>query len=503
MKQILSQKRQATRIFVAIALLLLVLILVAVLIYTLPSDYTRFDGTDNPVHEISATSHNFVASLEEDVTVYWLCPDGIPNETMSYFLINYVDASEHLSLVMVNTTTHPDFTEKYTSEPLNDYSMIVESGKRYRIIRESELYYFVNEFVNSQMGGTYRLTEAQYSVLLEDFEEEMSKTETTPYFCGEAYLTAAIDYVTRPYIAHPYVLTGHGDHTMSPTLLQMWGMYGLTPEELSLKEASSIPEDASFILLFAPTEDLSDKEALLLKQYIQGGGSFLLVSGPDTSGFTNLASICALFGMHPTDGIVVDTSKEAHISNQINLLVPMIYPQHAITYTAYSNGLPAYIPNAMAIAIDEKLPDGVSASVLFASTTAGYRVSEDSAMTPLCPPSSQYITACATMQTETADGTANPAYFAWFASSDAFTDTAAALSQGGNYQYLLAAAAWMHADEQFSSPYANLNSVDISEPVLEELTSTSAMILGLATTIVLPICLIVIGLAIWLKRRTR
>ncbi len=503
MKTIQSKKRPMTLIFIFVALLLVALILLAVLIYNLPSDITRFDGTNNPVHEISATSKNFVASLEEDVTVYWLCPNGIPNEAMSYFLINYAEASEHLSLKRVDTNAYPDFAKKYTSEALADYSMIVESEKRYRIIREAELYYFVNEFVNSEMGGTFRLTEAQYRALREEFEEEMSKTETTPYFCGEAYLTAAIDYVTRPYIPHPYVLTGHGEETMSPTLLQMWGMYGLTPEAISLEETSAVPVDASLLMLFAPTEDLSDKEALLLKQYIQGGGSFLLVSGPESSGFRNLASVCALFGMHPSDGIVLDPSKDAHIGNQPNVLVPLIQPQHAITYAVYSSGLPAYIPNAMGIFIDEALPDGVSASLLFSSSSSGYRVSEDTAMTPLCKPSAQYIATAATLKTETADGTVDPAYFAWFASSDAFTDVAAALSQGGNYQYLLAAATWMHADEQFTSRYESLSSVDVSEPLLEELTATSAILVGLLTAVLLPVGLVATGLAVWVKRRNR
>ena len=497
-----------TVIFAIAAILLVVLILAAVLVYQLPSDFTRFDATDNPMHVVSSTTDKFTSEIKKDVTIYWLCPYGLPpygdsKESLTYFLLNYANASEHISLVMVDTVEHPDFTQKYTSSTLDDYSLIVESDQRYRVIQESSLYYYVNEFVNSEMGSTYPLTESQYMTLYEQFKDEMSGTETTPYFQGEAYLTAAIDYVTQDYIPHPYVLTGHGDHTMSPTLLQMWGLYGLTPEELALEDLSAVPEDASMVLLFAPTEDLSDKETQLLTEYIQSGGSFLLVSGPDSSSFTNLASVCALFGMHPTDGVVVDPSTDAHLSNQTNVLVPMIYPQHAITYTAYSSGLPAYIPNAMAISVDETLPEGVSASLLFATTTGAYRVSEDSAKTPLCKASSQYIATCAILTTETADGTVDPAYFAWFASADAFTDTAASLSQGGNYQYLLAAASWMHADEQFISKYESLNSVAIPEPVLEELTATSAILVGLTTAILLPVSLVAIGLAVWLKRRNR
>lgn len=485
--------------------LLCALILVNVLIYALPAQYTLFDTSGNPASKISDSSEAFVAELKEDVTVYWLCADGVTNTAFSQFLLRYAEAGERIRLQIVDTTIHPDFVKKYTDGAVSNYSLIVESEKRHQIIDVMDMYYYINDFINSLAETTYPMTLAQYEELrASSYGTYMDQTTTSIYFKGEALLTTALDYVTREQIPHAYVLTGHGETAMSDTLKSIFASVNVIPQTLDAKTATAIPADANCVLLFSPEDDLSDHEVAVLTAYIKNGGSFLLVAGPDTSDFKNLASVCALFGMSPSGGIVVDPNTDNYKGDP-SRLVPLINSKHAAMYAVGSSGFLAYMPNAMGITLADKdtLPSGVTTQVLLGTSDKGYRVSKDSARTPLCKPAAQIVAAAGTLATTTPDGTTDNAYFAWFASDEAFTDTAAKVSSNGNYYYLAMTASWMSVDESFSSKYSGIAAVDLSTPMLDNMTTTSAIVIGIVIVVVLPLGMITTGLAIWLKRRRR
>ena len=490
------------RAFVISAAVLCAAILISVLAYQIPSDFTRFDITGVEMHKVSRDTKDFVAGIDEDITIYWIYENELPNESMSMFLLNYLNASDHLSLRSVNPSTSPDFLKKYTSRTVSNGSLIVESGRRYQIIDASDMYYYVNEFINSGVGYTYEMTEAEYTYYHNLYSTDMDQAATTRYFKGEALLTSALDYVTQPLIPRPYILTGEGKQTLSKTLHEVFSNADLASTELDLGKETTFPEDAGCIILFSPTSDLTEHEADILKAYIKNGGSFLLVSGPASSGFENLASVCTLFGMSPTDGMVVDTNTSYH-NGEAHLLVPLINSNHAAMNAVGSMGYLAYMPESMGIAFTDPLPSGVETQVLLGTSESGYRVSEDSAKTPLCSASAQFVAACGIMETEAGDGTKDQAYMTWFASEKAFTDEYAKAASHGNYYYLMMSLRWMVEDEKFTSVYSTLSAANLSVPVLEGVTTTSAIVVGLMTVVVLPLALLVTGLVIWLKRRGR
>jgi len=140
---------------------------------------------------------------------------------------------------------------------------------------------------------------------------------------------------------------------------------------------------------------------------------------------------------------------------------------------------------------------------MLGTSDSGYRASKDSAKTPLCKPSAQYVAVSATLQTTTENGTADNAYFAWFASDDAFEDENSRVVEYGNYYYLAMTASWMTADENFSSKYQTLAAVDLTTPMLENVTDGTATIIGIVTVILLPASLAVIGTMIYVRRRRR
>lgn len=499
-----NQNSQKDRIktFIVAAVALCLLTALAVTVYFLPVEATLFDTTNDPMYKISDDSLNFVAELTEDVTIYWLCADGQTNERLGNFLLAYFEEDSPLRLRIVNTTDNPDFAGKYTSTKLSNYSFIVESERRYQVIDVTDMSYYTNEYINYIAGSTYKIPEAQYDAMYAAYGTYMDQAETRAYFNGEAILTSALDYVTAEHMPQTYMMTGHGDGITSDSLKAIMTNAGLLPESLDLVQADRVPEDAGCIILFSPETDLSEHEADLLKEHVRGGGSFLLVAGPNTSDFTNLASVTALFGMSPSAGIVLDTNTQYYKTDP-SYLLPLINSNHPAMYAIGSMGYLAYMPESMGIAIDTELPQNVTATAMLGTSDNGYRASKDSARTPLCKPAAQIVAASAIMEVATADGTADNAYFAWFASDKAFTDAALANTSYGNYYYLAMTAKWMTEDEQYTSPYETLAADDLTIPMMDGMTASGAIVLGVLIMAVLPLGLLTVGIVIWLKRRNR
>ena len=496
------QQKFRIKIFVAAALVLCLLIALAVTVYFLPAKVTIFDISNNPTYQISEDSLNLVSELSEDVTIYWLCTNGQADESMGNFLLAYFEDETPLRLKIVDTTKNPDFSKRYTTAKLNNYSLIVESARRYQVIEVTDMYYYTNEYINYMAGATYKIPQAQYDAMYAAYGTYMDQAETRLFFNGEALLTSAIDYVTVEHIPRTYILSGHGDGVTSDSLKNIMASAGVAPEALYLESANHLPEDAGCIILFSPETDLSSHEADLLKTHVNAGGSFLLVAGPNTSDFKNLASVTDLFGMGPTAGIVLDANSQYYKADP-SYLLPLINSNHAAMYAIGSMGYLAFMPESMGIAIDQKPPQNVTVTALLGTSDKGYRASKDSARTPLCTPSAQIVAASAILKTTTVEGTVNNAYFAWFASDVAFTDEALQNTSYGNYFYLAKTVQWMTEEDKFISAYETLAADDLSLPTLDKMTNTASVLLGLVAVVILPLGLLSAGVIIWLKRRSR
>ena len=78
--------------FIMGVVVLAVLIVANLLVGALPAKITRFDTSNLGVTEISDETAKFVSGMTEDVTVYWLCEDGIvsnePTDAMVASLFN-------------------------------------------------------------------------------------------------------------------------------------------------------------------------------------------------------------------------------------------------------------------------------------------------------------------------------------------------------------------------------------------------------------------------------
>ena len=507
--------------FVAGVILLAALIVVNLVVGALPVKFTKFDASGRGLTEISDETKKLVSGLTEDVTIYWLSSDGSMDAQTSLLLSRYEETGKHITVQVVDPTKDKAFAEKYQTESLSDYSFIVESARRVTVIDNTDTFLWTNyafqaayqlysqylpaDIIEPMSAAELQSALSQYgSMVTYMFSlqgatlDDISQYNTVTAYCAEARLTAALDYVTREYIPHPYLLEGFGDGKPSDSLATLLYSLGMDLELLDLSK-SSIPVDANCLVLFNPSRDLTAEEAAVIIDYLNAGGSLMLSTSPEVvESCPNLASVTALFGLIPAPGLVQE-GDTSYISGNQYTLVPTVTTKHSSAYYISSSGYKPQLPNAHAITVAETLPEGVTVTPLFTTSDKAVRVSLDKEQT-LNEAGNLEVAVAATKSITTSEGTTKTACITWFASAEALTDTVAEANSGGNYYYYAATMSVM--GEIFSSPYEELAPVSLQTEFLEE--NKPAMVAGLLVGVILvPSALLATGIVIWSRRKKR
>ena len=511
-----------TYTFVTGVIVLALLIVANLLVNVLPAKITQFDTSGMGLTEISEETEKFVSAMDEDVTIYWLCEDGVEDQQFRILLSRYEEAGKHITVKIVDPLKEPTFTAKYSDAALSPYSFIVESARRHTVVDSENLYYYTNllfpivyqmypQYIPAELTGpmtaaglasacSQYATMITYMLAQEDFSvEDITQYNTVHSFCAEAQLTAALDYVTQEYIPHGYLLTGFGEKTPSESLSELLGTMGLDLDPLDLSTSGGIPVDANCLVLYSPTRDLTPHEASLITAYLNGGGSLMLNTSPELAeSCPNLNSVVAAFGLTAQNGLVQE-GDTSFISGSQYTLVPTVSAEHTATAYVTSGGFKPMLPDCHPIAVAEKLPEGVTVTPLFTTSDKAVLVTLDKTAN-LTEAGKLEVAVAAAKSVTTAEGTTKTANLTWFASANAFTDTAAEGSKGGNYYFYAATMSLMN--EGFTSAYENLTPVSLQTESLE-VTDGAALIIFAVTVILLPVALLVVGIVIWIRRKRR
>lgn len=491
-------------VVLATVILLCLLITISTIVYFLPGHLTMFDSSAIGIAELSDATLSFVGDLKEDVKLYWLCENQELNDVLGLVASNYEVAGDHIDVIMVDPLTETDFIQEFGAENLPNFSFVVASKYRYTVVSSEDFYYYTNDFVDEQLNGgnTYKMSWDEFNSFYSSYGTYMSATSSYEFFQGETLLTAAIDYVALPTVPHAYALTGHGEAEMSDTAKAALDLYNLAPEPLDLKkEGAFIPADAACITIFAPKEDISAAEAEMLKQYLATGGSVVLITSPACASFENLASVTAMMGMQAEEGLVIDPT-QGNFKGETKNLLPLVNTSISPLASLYNIGYNPYMPSSHGISFAKEKPVNISYSPLLATSEKAYRISTDGEESALCDPAAQYIGGYAMITAAAADGTAVNGTLVWFASAEAFTDAAANQFSGSNYLYLSLMSRYV--SDLYVSPFSSsIEGINLTPPLLEDMTTNTAVVLGVVLVVVIPMSLLISGLVIWLKRRRR
>ncbi len=469
-------------------ILLAVLVVVNMIVESLPAKYTMLDTTSSGQYEISGTTESFLAGIDENVTVYYIVPDGYEDSVLSSFLERYVSMSSKLSLRYIDPLEDPSFLDKYpefddlAQESTSDYVstyLLVESAERYRVVHTGEMYtYAFNDL------GAYGLSLEEASAIYEQYYF-YGIYPTEDGYCFDSTLTGAVEYVCAESIPSLYVLSGHGEEAFSNTISSTFADYGIEYTELNLAlEGDRIPEDCACIIINKPTSDITSEEASKLAAYIADGGNVFLMTDKNADKLKNLMSLTAGFGFSAEAGTVSEGDSSKHVADFPGHIYPTLNSSHEMTsqFVSYRNII--LLSNAQAIKLEEA--QGYEITELLTTSDKAY--------------SGESGEAGKKVLGAIAEGTDGRGKLLWVASAGLTNDGLISSTSSGNLVLLFNMSNILMGD--YISVLPEIESISMTQSVIAT-TATDANVWGTILIFVVPGVLLAAGLGYTIYRRRR
>lgn len=335
---------------IATAVVLAILIALNILVSALPANLTKYDISASKLYSITSNTKVVVNALEEDMTIYWIVQSGEEDDVIETLLNKYDSLSDHITVVKKNPDVYPTFAEQYTSETVQNNSLVVECGERSRFIGYDDIYVQ---------------------------EPDIYSYSYNTSFDGEGAITSAIDYVVTEDLPQLYVVEGHGEQALPDNFQEQIEKENIEINTLSLLTVDAIPEEADCVLIYEPSSDLSEQEVEMLSSYAEAGGKLLVMAGPTEEGsLSNLYSLLSAYGVSTTEGIVVEGDRE-HYTGYPYVLLPEM-SSHAITDPLMEEHYYPNMPISQGMTVDETAGSAVtvllSTSEEAFSKSAGYQL---------------------------------------------------------------------------------------------------------------------------------
>ena len=278
------------------AIVLALMIVVNIFASALPTTFTQYDISASQLYSITSNTKVVVNNLEDDVTIYWIVQADEEDAVIENLLDKYDTLSDHIEVVKKNPDVYPTFTQQYTDETVENNSLVVECGDRYRYIPYDDIYLY---------------------------ETDMYSYSYNASFDGEGAITSAIDYVVNEDQPQVYVLEGHGEAELPSTFSDQVAKENIELTTFSLLNSDSIPEDADCVLIYDPSTDISVEEKEMLADYAASGGKLLVMAGPtEEDSLENLYNLIADYGVEVQDDIVVEGDREHYAFQSPFILMP-------------------------------------------------------------------------------------------------------------------------------------------------------------------------------------
>ena len=257
---------------------LTVLVIAVVIIFNLivgqiPEAYRNLDVSSTKIYDISDTTTELLDSLDSEVDMTVLAVKDSTDERITNFLSRYAALSDKIKVEWIDPVLHPSALTEYDTTEDTIVISCEDTGKTTTVSFDDIL--VMDQYSYYYFGTT-------------------SHTD----FDGEGQLTGAVNYVTNDTDHTIYQTTGHGESSLSTTITDLMEKNSYTLSEVNLLMTTSIPDDCDLLLMYAPTTDLSEDEAQMLRDYLAGGGKVMILSGDaNPAELPNLAGVLREYGI--------------------------------------------------------------------------------------------------------------------------------------------------------------------------------------------------------------
>lgn len=456
---------------------LAILVVVNLIVSNLPTRFTEIDTSDSSYYSIGDLTRSIVGSLDTDVTISIMASQEDAESDSILFIAGemlqrYQELSDRLTVEYVDPALNPTFGNESGLEDVSAGSLVVSSEKRNTVVAYSDLYEV-------------------------DYSSYYTTGTASQSYNGEAAVTSAIDYVVSDTLPILYRLIGHGESSLPSSVETQVARLNIEVQDLNLLTAGAIPEDASCLLIYCPTGDLSSEEADLILEYLEGGGSVLIVPTLTGETLTNFDRIYSNYGMSLTNTLVLE-GDPSHYYQTPYYIVPEV-SSHTITSPISENNVSLLMGSCQGINISEDIRSTLTVTSLVDTTEDAY---------------AKTLTNGQVSTLEQESGDAQGSFCLAAAATETVGDAEAQLvvisSQGlldeniidyftvGNTDLFLNSISWMCDHE--SSISISAKSMDVNTLTMTAAQSRFWTVLAMG---VIPVALLACGVGVWAWRRRK
>lgn len=331
------------------AVVVAIVVVLNLIVGQLPEKYRNIDVSNTKIYEITDTSRDFLKDLDAEVKFTVLAVKEEADERIQTFLSKYASLSKQISVEWVDPVLHPSALTDYDASENSIVVSCEKTGKTTTVPFDSIV---VVDYASYYYTGS------------------ASESE----FDGEGQLTSAVNYVTSDAGKQIYRTAGHGESMLPASVTELMDKNNYTVSEWNLMMNLDIPEDCDLLLMYAPTNDLTEEEKDTLLTYLAGGGKMMLLLGDtEPEELPNLTALMKEYGMEPADGYIADAQR-CYQGNPF-----YIFPVLSVS-GEMAKGISSemvLLINARGLNMTDAARDTISATSFMTTSEGGYSVTED------------------------------------------------------------------------------------------------------------------------------
>ena len=311
-EKLMKSKRIVDSIYTLILIIVVISIYISINIVTKIIDFSNIDLTKQKFYSLSDESKEEIKNINKEIKIYIFGYNE--NTGLVDMAKQYEKYKKEISVELVSINEREDLAETYnisTDDEKNGTVLLVCEG---RSIKANYYDFYTYDY------NTY---------------EYIDLTEQK--------LTNSILAVSLEKAPKIYFLTGHSEYTTSTylTILNNELKSEINEiEDLDLLIKNEIPSDCETLIIYNPSTDFTDFETEQIISYINKGGNILFLTDYSTNGkLANIEKILDLYGLNiSNNGIVIEQDTSAMLMDTQDVILPTINTSAEITKEISKSG---------------------------------------------------------------------------------------------------------------------------------------------------------------------
>ncbi len=466
---------------VVVAILLVINIICSLLVTRFPS--LKFDMTSNSSYALQEDTIDYVSHLDKDVTITILMTREqfesggtylVQAETLLDKMVS--NSNGKITLNYVDLTSNPTFTSNYTdvdwTTSSSNYIMIIESGEHYKVLTLEDCFEYDEE--------------AYYYGTLEFTGTTIEQTAVTTILNVTTDDRVIVDVITG---------NQEQDYSAIVTLLEN-NAYDVNEISLATQD---VDEDATVVLLYAPSVDLDGSAIDKLSEWLENDGEYgktlIYIPTADMPDTPNLDDFLLEWGISVDTGYVFETSNDYRVSSASSYAFLVDYTDY-YTDGLKNSGIPVVVSDTHAVEVTDET---TAHTLLTTSDKAGIcplDIDEDWDYNDAITGEPISVAAEGT-RTNTDDNSSNVVVFGSYIM---FSSSVMSYNSYNNSAYIMNVFNTV-SDKDDVGITIETKSMESAELGITDVATKNVIMT--IFVIVVPVAVIIIGFVLWIRRRNK